>query len=175
MKNNKASAARTETRKASAKKAQHQVLWRELGEVAVDTGRMVVCDPHYLRGVDPERFCNQLLKGGDHVEHLLDGGGILNGAKIENTWGKKYLGLTLPHFGGDGVFPVYGTFNSDGTLAALFIAFNENRYGRFQSGRISKEESEALMHGKSEENKAQIQTPVRPVNTGVDSLEVVSQ
>ena len=132
------------TTKTQSKKQEPK--WVELGEVAVDSGQLIVTDPAYLGGVDGEQFYEQLISGGDHVEHEMGGGGILNGAKISNTWRKKYLGLTLPNFGGDGVFPVYGAFK-DGELCGAYIALSENRWEGFKSEPVTEEEFQALKEG----------------------------
>jgi len=130
-------------------KKQEKTQWVELGEVAVDSGQLVLTDPAYLQGLDAELFYDQLTDGGDHVEDSTNGGGILNGAKISNTWGKRYLGLTLPNFGGDGVFPVYGAFEN-GELVGAYIALSENRWEQFKGERITEEQFSALMGGTSD-------------------------
>src|SRR5467141_2774365 len=82
------------TKKTTKSKLKKQVpKWVELGEVAIDSGQLVLTDPAYLQGVDGKQFYEQLLSGGDHAEFPGEGGGILNGARLSNTWGKRFLGL----------------------------------------------------------------------------------
>jgi|ERR1700674_3503262 len=125
-------------------KKQKKPQWIELGEVAVDSGQLVLTDPAYLQGLNGRQFYKQLLEGGNHVEDSTNGGGVLNGAKLSNTWGKRYLGLKLPNFGGDGVFPVYGRFDHD-ELVGAFIDLSANRWEGFKSERITEVEFKALV------------------------------
>jgi hypothetical protein len=134
-------------KKTTKTQSKNQVpKWVELGEVAIDSGQLVLTDPAYLQGVDGKQFYEQLLSFGDHVEFPGEGGGVLNGARLSNTWGKRYLGLMLPNFGGDGVFPVYGVFE-EGELRGAYIALSENRWEGFKDDRITEEEFEALKEG----------------------------
>lgn len=42
------------------KKKQEKPQWVELGEVAVDSGHLVLTDPAYLQGLDGKQFYEQL-------------------------------------------------------------------------------------------------------------------
>jgi hypothetical protein len=118
---------------------------RELGEVAIDSGNLVLIDPAYLREVNGTKLYSDIVQ--DHMSGSTfdnnvnsDVNGIVNGAKILGcTWLKRHLGVLLPNFGGDGVYPVIGKFE-DKQLVGVYIDFEDNRWEAFKTERISEEE-----------------------------------
>jgi len=138
----------------------------ELGEVAVDSGQLMLCDPAYIQQLNGVEFYKQLLEGGEHVDE--DNGGILNGAKITNTWGKRHLGVRLPNFGGDSVFPVRGVYSKEDGLVGIVINFCENRWERYHGERITQEEHDAMVLREKGEGVQVVRTGVGVVPSPIN-------
>lgn len=93
-------AERGATRVVKKLSVVHKEGWRLLGEVGVDTGRLLIADPAY----DVE----------DVETSLLDG-------ELVEQCGPRGLALVFPSGYGDGLYPVYGRLNEDGRVVEVRI------------------------------------------------------
>jgi len=107
--------------------------FKQIGEVGVDSGQILICDPCYINsewtpGKKDEDIFNKKNKGqfsysGCCLEtcDTEDLGGQLNYKK-----GHAGAGVAVSSGYGDGCYPVYAIYNSDGRVSKLIIDFNEN-------------------------------------------------
>ena len=86
--------------------------WERVGTVGVDSGLMWVGDPCYIMpddatgnpGADWYKFCDELERDTPAQE-----------------WG--FVGMSIQHFGGDGVYPVFIRRGKDGLVSDVRISF----------------------------------------------------
>lgn len=97
----------------------------EIGSVSVDSGQILLCDPCYIK----DGFDNQ-----PQFRHLekpkLDYDGCCDVTLSDDNAGQLYHGMGHAGAGvavasgyGDGVYPVYVTYNDEGRVASVTIEF----------------------------------------------------
>ena len=84
--------------------------WTLVGECAVDSGQLMVCDPCYISSHwDSNEFTSSTDK--DKNDFSYDGACVTTirhtAGQLGNSFGSRYLGVATSTAGGDGVFPVY--------------------------------------------------------------------
>jgi hypothetical protein len=84
--------------------------WTLVGECAVDSGQLMVCDPCYIKSHwDSNEFTSSTDK--DKNDFSYDGACVTTirhtAGQLGNSFGSRYLGVATSTAGGDGVFPVY--------------------------------------------------------------------
>lgn len=80
-----------------------------IGRIGVDSATLWIVDPAYLTEVDVDEDGNEddssRLELHKHMESLE-------------------FAVCLDNFGGDGIFPVYATYEDDGTIRQVIIDFH---------------------------------------------------
>ncbi len=86
-------------------KSKH-IIKKFIGTVSVDSGQLTIVDPSYVLPLDTDlkSKTNPLLK------HALTYDKVTNLTRDDNIGMGWYEGIHLSNFGGDGTFPVIGTF-----------------------------------------------------------------
>jgi hypothetical protein len=84
--------------------------WTLVGECAVDSGQLMVCDPCYIKSHwDSNEFTSSTDE--DKSDFSYDGACVTTirhtAGQLGNSFGARYLGVATSTAGGDGVFPVY--------------------------------------------------------------------
>jgi len=99
----------------------------KLGEIGVDSGQVMVCDPCYLDGWKSNEFITKGNKDTRRTHtfsydgacretcHAPEKGGQLGGA----------LAVVASSGYGDGTYPVYAEYNREGRLIRLTVEFDE--------------------------------------------------
>jgi len=84
--------------------------WTLVGECAVDSGQLMVCDPCYISS---HWKSNEFTSSTDEDKNdfSYDGACVTTirhtAGQLGNDFGSRYLGVATSTAGGDGVFPVY--------------------------------------------------------------------
>ena len=84
--------------------------WTLVGECAVDSGQLMVCDPCYISS---HWKSNEFTSSTDEDKNdfSYDGACVTTirhtAGQLGNSFGSRYLGVATSTAGGDGVFPVY--------------------------------------------------------------------
>ncbi len=88
--------------------------YEQIGVCAVDTGRLCLADPGYLR--DPEEYAEFEKQEGDNVSQEAQ--------QLQFKLGHDGLGVIIGSFGGDGCYPVFVKKNANGLVREILVKFN---------------------------------------------------
>lgn len=92
---------------------------RRMGYVGVDSGNIWIGDPCYIMGENPP----EVTRNWDHfVERMFDPRTRTTDDSFSQPVGDK-LGMAIPSGLGDGIYPVYATFDEDGAVATVTVDF----------------------------------------------------
>jgi hypothetical protein len=89
-----------------------------IGRIGVDSATLWIVDPAYLTEVDADVDED----GNEDVDE--DGNGPRRLELNQQMKDHEQFAICLDNFGGDGLFPVYATFEDDGTIRQVIIDFH---------------------------------------------------
>lgn len=97
-----------------------------IGSVGVDSGQLMIVDPCYIKSdfeVDYDQETIDAIQAGSPAEVPLNYNGACAVTLGEDSAGSMMHGLAVAFSSGygDGVYPVYATYNSDGRVVKVEI------------------------------------------------------
>lgn len=102
-----------------------------IGEIAVDSGQIMIVDPCYINADFAKEFdmskLNELDESPTQNEYEMNYDGCCNATLNKNGYGaigSGGLGLACRTLWGDGGYPVYAEYNDDGGIKTLTIDFD---------------------------------------------------
>jgi hypothetical protein len=90
-----------------------------IGDVGVDSGYLWLGDPCYVMGEDAPAV---LQTWEEFLARTFDPRYQTGAAGVSQPVGEE-VGMAMPAGYGDGVYPVYATYNSQGRIATLTVDF----------------------------------------------------
>lgn len=81
-----------------------------IGRIGVDSATLWIVDPAYLTEVDVDEDGNEDESGRLELNQQMKA--------------HENFAICLDNFGGDGLFPVYATYETDGTMRQVTIDFH---------------------------------------------------
>ena len=97
----------------------------KIGEVAVDSGQIMIIDPCYIEQDFSNQFSGE-YENDPKSEYEMNYDGCCKATLNENGYGAlQSLAIACRTTWGDGTYPVYAEFNSDGQVTSLTIDFDD--------------------------------------------------
>jgi hypothetical protein len=95
-----------------------------IGQVAVDSGQIMIIDPCYINADFAKEF-DTSTKGKEQSEYEMNYDGCCNATLSDKGYGQlENLAIACGTLYGDGVYPVYAEFDDNNRVKSLTIDFD---------------------------------------------------